>query len=295
MGAQLAGLCPYLNPSIMRFTLAFLLLLSTPIQGQLISFNLVPSVPVEPTGPGLNAQGTAAQGAGGSSGERPAQTVSAVDWSNQGLRRLPRAVDTLYWRPRIDLSRNKFRRLGRNSLRLNTDSLDLSENRMRLWAWSIPSHAFSRLIYLDLSDNRITLWNDDFLGGYIQDLNLSNNELQALSLPRVIAHPLQKLNVSGNSLTVLPWSVGHYGNLQTLDASRNQLDGIPTSIGKLTGLQELHLKGNNLTNTPSSIRKCTQLKLVDLRANPLDARAIAKLRRYLPADCVLLVDEPAKD
>jgi Leucine-rich repeat (LRR) protein len=129
---------------------------------------------------------------------------------------------------------------------------------------------------------------------WIQELNLSNNNLKLIpififTLPnirklylhhnKIMAIPsfasqqwaeLQLLDLHNNSLTELP-DLSHCKNLTTLDCERNFLKTFPEGIGECEKLYHLNLKHNQIRLIPGvlGVFATRKLSYLNLRNNPI--------------------------
>ncbi len=87
-----------------------------------------------------------------------------------------------------------------------------------------------------------------------------------VSLPKSIENLdfLQELNLSTNNLRTLPESIEKLNSLKILNLSNNQLFKLPNSIGSCSYLQELNLSTNNLNTLPESIINLKSLQILNL-------------------------------
>jgi hypothetical protein len=234
----------------------------------------------------------------GRSGEfGPSAQLSSVDWSSEKRRFIPTQIDTLRFRPKVDLSRNRIRRLPRRVVEFRTDSLDLSGNRIRTihyrsWAWLLDRRSLllpSNLHYLNLSGNRFktfTLWKIS----QTAHVDLSWNRIESVTHSGGYNRTLEVLNLEGNRLKQFPGVLRYCIGLVELDLSHNGMVEMNHPIHRLDQLQILDLSHNNLLRVHRSIKRLYNLKVLDLRGNPIEGRELERLKRALPEGCELLLD-----
>jgi Leucine-rich repeat (LRR) protein len=88
-------------------------------------------------------------------------------------------------------------------------------------------------------------------------LDLSSNQLTAISEALAQLTNLQDLNLSSNQLTAIPEALAQLTNLQSLNLSGNQLTVIPEALAQLTKLHRLDLRNNHLTAIPETVESTT--------------------------------------
>jgi subtilisin family serine protease/Leucine-rich repeat (LRR) protein len=154
--------------------------------------------------------------------------------------------------------------------------LDIINLRYNHLTGPIPDSLFAlpNLTNLFLNGNQLS---GDISGigslSNIQNLNLSNNELQGI-IPSEIGNltTLISLNLGGNQFSgSIPDSIGNLINLTDMNLADNQLiDSIPDSIGNLTALNNLVLSSNKLSGPiPDSITLLPSLFDLDISSNQL--------------------------
>ena len=282
----------------MHRLLLFLFCLPLVTSGQTLRFMITD--PVAQNVPVLGAApGGTTRPAAGNARTKPMR--ESVDWSSQGLRRVPTGLDTLGWRPTVDLSNNRLRKLPERTLGLRVDTLLLSGNRlghgMRRVSWitNRPLKATAGMPhtvrYLDLSHNELSRFNLAQVprATYV---DLSWNQLvQVLCHQHLFNASLDTLILRGNLLTELPANIEVYGDLEYLDLSNNLLIGKKQWRAKyMRNLQTLDVSNNNLSRVPRSWRKLPSIVKIDLRGNPLNEKEVAKARRMFGPGVELLTD-----
>lgn len=121
---------------------------------------------------------------------------------------------------------------------------------------------------LDISHNNIAAISDR-LGdiGSLTFLNLSHNQLTFL--PPAIGNLalLKTLDVSGNSIVELPSELGYVTSLVRLNCASNSLSKLPSSLGRCTELAELKAHNNLLVNLPEELANCSKLSTLNIESN----------------------------
>lgn len=102
-------------------------------------------------------------------------------------------------------------------------------------------------------------------------LSLKGKKLKEVPPEVFTAFPfLEELNLSRNQLNTLPEALGNLKWLRRLDVSKNKIENLPASIGRCERLEELVVNQNELTTLPDSIGKCMRLRMVDAWSNNID-------------------------
>ena len=122
------------------------------------------------------------------------------------------------------------------------------------------------------------LWELDSL----QELRLSNNEIESLSARIGNLKFLRSLFISSNRLRALPSTIGELESVTFLHAGYNRLTSIPASIGDMASLVYLHFGNNNIEHFPPEIAQCTHLTHLVVSGNPISEEEKMKLRAWLP-------------
>ncbi|MGC6531714.1 MAG: leucine-rich repeat domain-containing protein [Flavobacteriales bacterium] len=276
--------------------LLFLFCLPLFTSGQTLRFIIADPVAVNtsPTGPQIVATGPSAF--------TEVIARQGIDWSAQGLKRMPSALDTLGWRPYVDLRDNRLRKLPERASTMRVDTLLLSGNRLghrmqRTNAWMHrPSKATAGLpravSYLDASHNELTWfqltglpnatyvdlsWND-ITSCYGAGCKGSNVKLDTLIL-------------RGNALTELNASFEGFGGLRYLDASNNNITGKGQLRAKyMRSLEVLDLSNNNISKVSRKWRRFPSLRTIDLRGNPLNEKEAERARSMFAPGVEVLTD-----
>jgi leucine-rich repeat protein SHOC2 len=71
---------------------------------------------------------------------------------------------------------------------------------------------------------------------------------------------LQELNLSNNQLAHLSPLVACLPDVRVINISNNRLGGIPSEIGQLTNLRSLDVRGNNIRQLPLELGFCAELR-----------------------------------
>ncbi|MBS0289002.1 MAG: leucine-rich repeat domain-containing protein [Proteobacteria bacterium] len=105
----------------------------------------------------------------------------------------------------------------------------------------------------------------------LTELNLRNNQLDALPDAIMMLSALEGLYVGDNNLSFLPNTIGQLSKLERLDVAGNKLKALPDTIGDLTALTELLANINLLRVLPDTIGQLKKLKYLNVKFNKLIA------------------------
>jgi hypothetical protein len=105
-----------------------------------------------------------------------------------------------------------------------------------------------------------------------------------LSLEALLEKPdaIESLDLSYQNLDALSGQIVFFKNLKRLDLKGNNLEKLPPEIGDLTRLTELDLRLNRISQLPAEISNLTGLAVLLLTGNDFTARGLAELRSLLP-------------
>lgn len=147
--------------------------------------------------------------------------------------------------------------------------LDMQRNKLkRVTGISILTH----LVELNLSRNKIMEFSLEISKLHsLETLYMNQNNIR--SIPEGIFPHLRKLKflkLSGNRLTKLPSDINQCASITYLDLSKNCLQNIQPLVG-LAKLKELFVGKNQLTELPSQLFKSSSCELIVCKAtgNPL--------------------------
>lgn len=102
-------------------------------------------------------------------------------------------------------------------------------------------------------------------------LNLKGKKLKEVPAEVFTAFPfIEELNLSRNQLKHLPDGLGNLKWLRRLDVSKNKIEDLPATIGRCQRLEELVINQNELTTLPDSIGRCARLRMIDAWSNNID-------------------------
>ena len=104
---------------------------------------------------------------------------------------------------------------------------------------------------------------------FLEELNLSFNQLASLPDAIIQLTSLQKLDLSYNMFTSIPKSVCYLTSLEELSLNVNQIESLSKSIMNLISLQKLDLRFNVLFTLPESMKNLRKLKSLLIKDNPL--------------------------
>lgn len=144
--------------------------------------------------------------------------------------------------------------------------LDLSNNNIK----QLPSW-IGQLLYLeelDVSDNELEgLPSDAMRLICMIKLNLSNNKIVQFPKEITMMPHLQYLSIRDNQIRALPWDIGYMRGLRNFDAGNNGLESLPPSIANSKKLEILNLEGNWFETLPIGIGELTSLRKLILKNN----------------------------
>ena len=147
--------------------------------------------------------------------------------------------------------------------------LDLSRNRIS----SLPlcMAQFSLLSTLKLRGNALVNISEGIFSGMValQELDLIDNQLEALPSDLGSVVSLERLALTGNNLVSLPDSITGLTNLRELLLGENKLESLPEDIDNLKSLEKLEAQENNLTRLPQNLTLCSALRSLSVHENQL--------------------------
>jgi Leucine-rich repeat (LRR) protein len=145
---------------------------------------------------------------------------------------------------------------------------------------------YEEILYKPVENHQQILHIISFLT-WLEELNLSYNNLNAL--PETIGDliNLTDLNLDYNKLNTLPETVRKLINLTFLDLSDNELNTLPEIVEKLISLTHLNLDYNKLNTLPETIGDLINLTDLNLSYNKLNTlpetvRKLVKLHGASP-------------
>ena len=124
---------------------------------------------------------------------------------------------------------------------------------------------------LDLSNCQLTYLPYITKLNNVTELNLSFNNLEAITNDILKLKQLSVLILNFNKLKELPSSILELRNLQRLELYGNQLIELPQSITKLSFLRILNLSVNLLIDLPVNISKLKYLTVFNLGGNQIES------------------------
>ncbi|WP_350286996.1 leucine-rich repeat domain-containing protein [uncultured Croceitalea sp.] len=220
--------------------------------------------------------------------------VVKLDFSSNGLNRLPPFIGDLTGLQELDVSSNSIRTVpieigNLSNLRVlelaatrltsipseignltNLKQLDLSINGLK----SLPTEIgnLQNLEKLDLGNTNLTSVPTE-IGDLskLLELNLRRNSIDEFPTSFTRLTNLTILNLSGNSLTSIPSMIGSLTTLERLDIDNNELSNLPAELGNLSNLKELYAWGNQLTALPIEIGNLTNMVRLGLSQNKLES------------------------
>lgn len=146
----------------------------------------------------------------------PSENISTLDWSNCGLKKIPKEVFQLKNLRKLKLSNNNITEIPVEIADLKLlEVLDLSNNKI--------SNVYTK--FCDLKGLRILI--------------LRNNKIEFLPKQIEKLQKLRKLDLSGNKIKSLPNELANLKNLVSINLSNNLLTHLPNSIFALSNMQHL--------------------------------------------------------
>ncbi|XP_060578939.1 protein flightless-1 homolog isoform X2 [Ruditapes philippinarum] len=205
-----------------------------------------------------------------------AKGVIVLNLSNNNIEMLPNQMfinllDLTY----LDLSNNSLETLPPQMRRLTSLQTLILNNNPLIHAQLRQLPAMTSLQMLHLRNSQRTLANFpaalDSLN-FLQDIDLSRNELPRVPEPLYKLSSLKHLNISDNQITELSLLIDTWVNLQSLNLSRNKIQNLPASLHKLQSLKKLYINSNQLDfeGIPSSIGKLHNLEIFSAANNNIE-------------------------
>jgi Leucine-rich repeat (LRR) protein len=170
------------------------------------------------------------------------ENLQVLDASNNQLSLVSEDIQKLHYLSNLNLSKNALTTLPNSIINLPfIEYIDISENQLK----EVPRELYGMkfLKTVDLSFNSIQKI-DRFESRYLQDLNLSNNQLKDISSFRKNVE-IYSLNLSGNQFTKAPTELPN--SLRKLDLSNNKLTSLPMDLTPYADLEVLILTGNDFS------------------------------------------------
>jgi len=156
---------------------------------------------------------------------------------------------------------NKLKDITKKSV--PTLELDLSASKLTRCPKFIAEYSI-HWKNMNLSFNQFGLYPNLSQFVYLQQLNLSANQLSAVPSHVGYLSKLEEFYLYGNLISFLPAEIGNCTSLIKLDMANNQLSSLPKEIGALTRLEELNLNGNPLVLLPKEIGNCIGMEILDM-------------------------------
>ncbi|KAG0627992.1 hypothetical protein M758_2G242300 [Ceratodon purpureus] len=180
--------------------------------------------------------------------------LSTLNMSGNNLTEIPLELNSCPRLSVVDLSRNGIQGIIPFQNLENLTTLHLRDNRLQ-GNFSVLLNTFPQLQDLDLSNNELNESIPATMStSLIQRIDLSGNRLTG-SLPDVVGYLplLHELDVSGNGLSgVLPTTLTLLTSLTTFNASHNDFDG---SLPLLAGIQSLRVFDASFNNLTGAVLK----------------------------------------
>lgn len=218
--------------------------------------------------------------------QRNLKKISAADFSEFGLERLPNSIGALSQLAVLDVSNNHLTCLPESIGKLSLLTvLHVANNELDTLPESIGN--LTLLTVLHIANNELTTLPES-IGALSRLTKLWAYKNRLTSLPENINKLLQltELVVFGNQLINLPKSIEKLSQLAVLDVSDNHLTSLPESIGDLSWLTELNISFNQLVSLPESIGNLSRLTELDVSGNQLDTlpESIGQLSQFTKLD-----------
>jgi Leucine-rich repeat (LRR) protein len=114
---------------------------------------------------------------------------------------------------------------------------------------------------------QIGMFDPDDKPRHVVSLTLSNIGLESLSPKIAGLEYLEELELSGNELVELPNEISLLTNLKKINLSRNNLEKLPDSFSNLSNLIELNVSENNISQIPQFFETMQSLIRVSIHEN----------------------------
>lgn len=149
-----------------------------------------------------------------------------------------------------------------NVTNLNIESVGLKKISKEL-------NELESLKYLVLSSNSLTeIPNIDKLT-FLENLQISNNQLKSLPLGVGKLRSLEAIHAANNNIESLPEDVDVWFYLSTLSLTNNKIKELPKNIENWIALRTLELGKNELKSIPNQIGTIRKLETIDLSDNKI--------------------------
>ncbi|EDV23314.1 uncharacterized protein TRIADDRAFT_27850 [Trichoplax adhaerens] len=158
---------------------------------------------------------------------------------------------------------NALLKQARKSGSLNLSNRSLAEVPDDVWRINLDASKSQQSSSMDNDQDR---WWDQV---ELSKLDLSSNQLKAISDDVKLLNALVALDIRDNQLENIPESVRELQQLSKLALSRNALVGLPNATCDLINLKSLMLEHNKLTELPSEIGNLLHLEILDISNNQL--------------------------
>lgn len=202
--------------------------------------------------------------------------ITHLDLSKQLLNNVPDLIFQLPNLSNLNLSHNNLQEIPNQLYKLKElRSLNLSYNPLILKDSKTKPSVGLSLLNLEASLVKVSTKKiNKFLSRFpnLEDLNLSNNQLNTLPKHLLKLKLIQQLSVQANTLTHLPSNLHKLSELKYLDLSSNEeldLENTAPDFFKLKKLHTLKLKNNKLTTLPIVLYRAISLKKLDCSNNEL--------------------------
>nr|XP_002736431.1 PREDICTED: uncharacterized protein LOC100371525 [Saccoglossus kowalevskii] len=188
--------------------------------------------------------------------------------ANNYLTFLPTELSELKRLKKIELQSNKFDQMPVPIFKLHKlHKLNMADNHLTSINQSITN--LKQLRKLNLSGNKLI--NIDYITTLLklEELHLSNNEIQSLPASIGDMSDLTVLYLDKNNLTTLPSDIKKLHQLERIDVSSNQIEIFPPGLCELNEVTSLRLANNNISLIPPDIANLSELLVLDLEYNQI--------------------------
>lgn len=174
---------------------------------------------------------------------------------NNSFKEMPTIVFTLENIKYLNLSDNQINQLSSSNFNnlMNIDRVDISHN-------TIPFIQFQNVAYpkcsnLNLKGNKLKRFPEIISQvNTLEKLDISNNNISSIEDDAFAnLEYLEELDLSFNELTYLPASIGKLTRLKRLNLSGNKIASLPKEFENLVSLEYLDLEGNTIGRAPIEI------------------------------------------
>lgn len=200
--------------------------------------------------------------------------------SSSGLKKIPEAVLTIHTMKTLDLSSNSLKALPPEfSAFACLKVLKLQQNKL----CEVPSNCFTHMTKLTtvaLGNNQLDCIPN--MPPSVKSLSFAGNRLQNLVLEPVTAcaGTLRILDLSGNQMVALTPEITIFTSLEELILDDNSLCMIPDEISQCPKLRSLSLRRNELQTLPVALLRDSTVDKMQLEGNSISKRQFMNMEGF---------------